>query len=38
MKADAESSAPMAAAKPKVCTAVKDHTLGLDPVFVARVS
>jgi hypothetical protein len=38
MKADAESSAPIAAAKPRVCVAVKDQMSGLEPVLVVRVS
>jgi hypothetical protein len=38
MKADAPSNAPMATAKPKVCTAVKVKTSGLVFVFMARVS
>jgi hypothetical protein len=38
INADVESSAPMAAPKPKVCMAVKDKTSGLEPVLVVRVS
>lgn len=38
MKAEAESKAPIAAAKPKVWIMVKAHTSGLDFVFMVRES
>jgi hypothetical protein len=38
MNADPESNAPTAAARLKVCVAVKDHTSDFDCVFAARAS
>jgi hypothetical protein len=38
MKADAESKAPRAATSPRVWSAVKDQTLGVVFVLIARVS
>jgi hypothetical protein len=38
MKADAASNAPIATARPRVWTAVKDQTLGVVFVLIARVS